>query len=211
MTGFYKDYADSSDTHQNSAEASADAAEVSANEAAASAAAVLVSENNASASEQAALASQSSASASATSASTSATSASASQSSASASATNASASATSASTDADDAEDSATEAAASASEAATSLAAQEDLEVTSASFDTTDGTLTLTKANSGTITTDLDGRYAELTGATFTGDVTFNEKIEFVDALLQAQQLGFVERNPNLDILGIDAVNKLTM
>ena len=151
MTGFYKDYADSSDTHQNSAEASADAAEVSANEAAASAAAVLVSENNASASEQAALASQSSASASATSAST----------------------------DADDAEDSATEAAASASEAATSLAAQEDLEVTSASFDTTDGTLTLTKANSGTITTDLDGRYAELTGATFTGDVTFNEKIEF--------------------------------
>ena len=179
MTGFYKDYADSSDTHQNSAEASADAAEVSANEAAASAAAVLVSENNASASEQAALASQSSASASATSASTSATSASASQSSASASATNASASATSASTDADDAEDSATEAAASASEAATSLAAQEDLEVTSASFDTTDGTLTLTKANSGTITTDLDGRYAELTGATFTGDVTFNEKIEF--------------------------------
>jgi homoserine dehydrogenase len=39
----------------------------------------------------------------------------------------------------------------------------------------------------------------------------FNEKIEFVDALLQAQQLGFVERNPNLDILGIDAVNKLTI
>ncbi len=39
----------------------------------------------------------------------------------------------------------------------------------------------------------------------------FNEKIEFVDALLQAQQLGFVERNPNLDILGIDATNKLTI
>ena len=105
MTGFYKDYADSSDTHQNSAEASADAAEVSANEAATSA----------------------------------------------------------------------SEAATSASEAATSLAAQEDLEVTSASFDTTDGTLTLTKANSGTVTTDLDGRYAELTGATFTGDVSFDD------------------------------------
>ena len=86
MTGFYKDYADSSDTHQNSAEASADAAEVSANEAAASA------------------------------------------------------------------------------------AAAQDLEVTSASFDTNDGTLTLTKANSGTVTTDFDGRYAELTGgASFSG------------------------------------------
>ena len=112
MTGFYKDYADSSDTHQNSAEASADAAEVSATGAATSA----------------------------------------------------------------------SEAATSASEAATSLAAQEDLEVTSASFDTTDGTLTLTKANSGTVTTDLDGRYltthqditgkADLSGADFTGDVT---------------------------------------
>jgi hypothetical protein len=98
MTGFYKDYADSSDTHQNSAEASADAAEVSANEAAASA------------------------------------------------------------------------------------AAAQDLEVTSASFDTADGTLTLTKTNSGTVTTDLDGRYltthqdisgkADLAGATFTGAVS---------------------------------------
>ena len=119
MTGFYKDYADSSDTHQNSAEASADAAEVSA---------------------------------------------------------------TGAATSASEAATSASEAATSASEAATSLAAQEDLEVTSASFDTTDGTLTLTKANSGTVTTDLDGRYltthqditgkADLSGADFTGDVT---------------------------------------
>jgi hypothetical protein len=70
------------------------------------------------------------------------------------------------------AEQSEANALASASEAATSLAAQEDLEVTSASFDTAGGTLTLTKANSGTVTTDLDGRYAELTGADFTGDVT---------------------------------------
>lgn len=151
MTGFYKDYADSSDTHQNSAEASADSAEqsateaaTSASEAAASAAAALVSENNASTSE----------------------------SNASASATSASASATSASTDADDAEDSATEAAASALAASNSATTAQNLEITSASFDTADGTLTLTKANSGTVTTDLDGRYAELTGADFTGDVT---------------------------------------
>ena len=161
MTGFYKDYADSSDTHQNSAEASADAAEASANEAAVSAAAALVSENNASTSESnasdseaAALASQSSASASATSASD----------------------------DADDAEDSATEAAASALAASNSATTAQNLEVTSASFDTADGTLTLTKANSGTVTTDLDGRYAELTGATFTGDVDIEGKLQLRDA-----------------------------
>ena len=157
MTGFYKDYADSSDTHQNSAEASADAAEVSANEAAASAAAALVSENNASTSES--------------NASTSESNASTSESNASTSESNASTSATSASADADDAEDSATEAAASALSASNSAATAQNLEITSASFDTTDGTLTLTKANSGTVTTDLDGRYADLTGATFTGDV----------------------------------------
>jgi hypothetical protein len=115
MTGFYKDYADSSDTHQNSAEASADAAEVSATEAA---------------------------------------------------------------TSASEAATSASEAATSASEAATSLAAQENLEVTSASFDTADGTLTLTKANSGTVTADLDGRYAELTGADFTGDISFGDDVK---------------------------------
>jgi hypothetical protein len=119
MTGFYKDYADSSDTHQNSAEASADAAE------------------------SAKLIAQSAASTATTKA---------------------------------------VEATNAAGQAAASLAAQEDLEVTSASFDTTDGTLTLTKANSGTVTTDLDGRYltahqditgkADLSGADFTGDVT---------------------------------------
>lgn len=39
----------------------------------------------------------------------------------------------------------------------------------------------------------------------------FNEGLEFVEALLQAQQLGFAESNPSLDILGNDAVNKLTI
>jgi homoserine dehydrogenase len=39
----------------------------------------------------------------------------------------------------------------------------------------------------------------------------FNEGLEFVEALLQAQQLGFAESNPSLDVLGIDAVNKLTI
>ncbi len=39
----------------------------------------------------------------------------------------------------------------------------------------------------------------------------FQEKVEFVEALLQAQQLGFAESNPSLDVLGIDAVNKLTI
>jgi hypothetical protein len=175
MTGFYKDYADSSDTHQNSAEASADAAEqsateaaTSASEAAASAAAALVSENNASTSES--------------NASTSASNASDSEVAALASQSSASASATSASADADDAEDSATEAAASALAASNSATTAQNLEVTSASFDTADGTLTLTKANSGTVTTDLDGRYltthqditgkADLSGAMFTGDIS---------------------------------------
>jgi homoserine dehydrogenase len=39
----------------------------------------------------------------------------------------------------------------------------------------------------------------------------FDEKLEFLDALLLAQQLGFAESDPSLDILGIDAVNKLTI
>ena len=39
----------------------------------------------------------------------------------------------------------------------------------------------------------------------------FNEQVDFVEAILQAQQLGFAESNPSLDILGIDAVNKLTI
>ncbi len=37
------------------------------------------------------------------------------------------------------------------------------------------------------------------------------EKSSFVDALLQAQQLGFAERNPSIDILGEDAANKLAI
>ena len=73
------------------------------------------------------------------------------------------------------AEQSETNAATSESNAATSASNAQNLEVTSASFDTNDGTLTLTKANSGTLTTDFDGRYAELTGATFTGDVSFDD------------------------------------
>jgi homoserine dehydrogenase len=36
----------------------------------------------------------------------------------------------------------------------------------------------------------------------------FEEKLEFKQALLQAQQLGFAESNPALDIEGYDAVNK---
>jgi homoserine dehydrogenase len=39
----------------------------------------------------------------------------------------------------------------------------------------------------------------------------FNDKVDFVEALLQAQQLGFAESNPSLDVLGIDAVNKLAI
>ena len=36
----------------------------------------------------------------------------------------------------------------------------------------------------------------------------FEDKLEFKHALLQAQQLGFAESNPALDIEGYDAVNK---
>ena len=39
----------------------------------------------------------------------------------------------------------------------------------------------------------------------------FEDGLEFVEALLQAQQLGFAESNPSLDVLGTDAVNKLTI
>ncbi|MBX9891343.1 MAG: homoserine dehydrogenase [Chitinophagaceae bacterium] len=39
----------------------------------------------------------------------------------------------------------------------------------------------------------------------------FQDQVEFVDAILQAQQLGFAESNPSLDVLGIDAVNKHTI
>ncbi|HVZ55663.1 MAG TPA: homoserine dehydrogenase [Chitinophagaceae bacterium] len=38
----------------------------------------------------------------------------------------------------------------------------------------------------------------------------FEEKLDFREALLQAQQLGFAESNPKLDVEGYDAVNKWT-
>lgn len=37
------------------------------------------------------------------------------------------------------------------------------------------------------------------------------EGLKYKEALLQAQQLGFAESNPKLDVEGIDAVNKLTI
>jgi homoserine dehydrogenase len=40
---------------------------------------------------------------------------------------------------------------------------------------------------------------------------TTNENLSFKDALLKAQQLGFAESDPTLDIEGYDAVNKLTI
>ena len=36
----------------------------------------------------------------------------------------------------------------------------------------------------------------------------FEEKLEFRDALILAQQLGFAEADPKLDIDGYDALNK---
>ncbi|MGI8580815.1 MAG: homoserine dehydrogenase [Chitinophagaceae bacterium] len=39
----------------------------------------------------------------------------------------------------------------------------------------------------------------------------FEDGITFSKALLDAQQLGFAESNPDLDVLGIDAVNKLAI
>lgn len=38
----------------------------------------------------------------------------------------------------------------------------------------------------------------------------FEDKLEFTEALLLAQQLGFAESNPALDVEGLDAVNKWT-
>jgi homoserine dehydrogenase len=38
----------------------------------------------------------------------------------------------------------------------------------------------------------------------------FEEKLDYRDALLQAQQLGFAESDPRLDVEGYDAVNKWT-
>lgn len=39
----------------------------------------------------------------------------------------------------------------------------------------------------------------------------FEDKLDFQDALILAQQLGFAESNPKLDVEGFDAVNKLTI
>jgi homoserine dehydrogenase len=39
----------------------------------------------------------------------------------------------------------------------------------------------------------------------------FEDKLNFSDALLMAQQLGFAESNPTLDVEGFDAVNKWTI
>ncbi|MDQ2718973.1 MAG: homoserine dehydrogenase [Bacteroidota bacterium] len=39
----------------------------------------------------------------------------------------------------------------------------------------------------------------------------FEEKLSFKNALLQAQQLGFAESNPTLDVEGYDALNKWTL
>jgi hypothetical protein len=50
--------------------------------------------------------------------------------------------------------------------------------ITSASFETSDGVLTLTKSDNSTVTTDFDGRYAELSGATFTGDISFGDDVK---------------------------------
>ena len=59
---------------------------------------------------------------------------------------------------------------ASATSAANSLAAIQDTEITSASFDTGDGVLTLTKTGGATVTADLDGRF--LTSYTETNDLS---------------------------------------
>ena len=61
-------------------------------------------------------------------------------------------------------------ASASATSAANSLAAIQQTEVTSASFDTSDGVLTLTKTGGATVTADLDGRF--LTSYTETNDLS---------------------------------------
>jgi hypothetical protein len=65
---------------------------------------------------------------------------------------------------------SASAAQASATSAANSLAAIQDTEITSASFDTSDGVLTLTKTGGATVTADLDGRF--LTSYTETNDLS---------------------------------------
>ena len=78
--------------------------------------------------------------------------------------------ATTATTKASEASASATSAEASATSAANSLATIQNTEVTSASFNTGDGVLTLTKLGGATVTADLDGRF--LTSYTETNDLS---------------------------------------
>ena len=78
--------------------------------------------------------------------------------------------ATTATNKANEASASATSAEASATSAANSLATIQNTEVTSASFNTGDGVLTLTKTGGATVTADLDGRF--LTSYTETNDLS---------------------------------------
>ena len=78
--------------------------------------------------------------------------------------------ATTATNKANEASASATSAEASATSAANSLATIQNTEVTSASFNTGDGVLTLTKTGGATVTADLDGRF--LTSYTETNNLS---------------------------------------
>ena len=120
MTGFYKEYGDTSGAYVSSAEDAAAAALVSENAAAASATAAAASEVLAGNHETAASTSETNAATSATNAATSATNASTSETNAAGSATAAAGSASSASTDAGTATTKASEASTSATNAATS-------------------------------------------------------------------------------------------
>jgi hypothetical protein len=80
--------------------------------------------------------------------------------------------ATDASNFANAAAQSASAASSSATASAQALLDHENLQVTTATFNLANGLLRLIKANGGEVDVDLDGRYAELTGADFTGDVS---------------------------------------
>jgi hypothetical protein len=92
--------------------------------------------------------------------------------------------ATAAEASATSASSSATTATTKAAEAATSATSALNTELTSASFSTANGVLTLTKQDSETVTTDLDGRYLPLSGGTLTGDLKFGDtdKVTFGDS-----------------------------
>jgi len=79
-------------------------------------------------------------------------------------------------TDASNSANAAAQSAAAASSSATASAQavldHENLQVTTATFSLANGILKLIKANDGEVVVSLDGRYAELTGADFTGDVS---------------------------------------